>query len=68
MATKKKAAKQSKRFAKLTPEHAALIIDAHDIKDACRAGEERRLMKSNNPELLEAYEALIEFSELVMSK
>lgn len=68
MATKKKAGKPAKRFAKLTPEHAALIIEAHDIKDVCRAGEERRLLKANNPELLDAYLALIEFSELVLSK
>lgn len=44
----------------LTPEHARLIIEAHDID--LDDEEEAELLADNNPELHEAYVALIQFA------
>ncbi len=44
----------------LTKEHAQAIIDAHEIK--MDEGEETEMLEANNPELAEAYRALLEFA------
>ncbi len=44
-----------------TKEHAQMIIDAHEIN--MDEGEETEMLDENNPELAEAYRALLEFAE-----
>lgn len=45
------------KSAALTPEQAQAIIDAHEIN--LDDGEESELLEANNPELYEAYRALL---------
>ena len=47
----------------LTPEQAQAISDAHEIQTMLNNEEEFELLKANNPELLEAYQALVKIAE-----
>ena len=51
----------------LTPEQAQMICDAHDIQSTLSNEEEVELLSENNPELLEAYRALVSIAELTES-
>jgi hypothetical protein len=46
----------------LTSEQAQVIVEAHDILAMMENSEEAELLKENNPELYEAYEALLSLS------
>lgn len=43
----------------LTKEQAILLIDTHEIMQVMESQEEMELLKAHNPELLEAYEVLL---------
>ena len=47
----------------MTPKQAQLIIDAHEIDALLSNEEECDLLEENNPELLEAYQALLAFAD-----
>jgi hypothetical protein len=46
----------------MTQEQARAIIEAHDIASFLEDDEEYELLQANNPQLLRAYEALIELA------
>ncbi|MDP2322521.1 MAG: hypothetical protein Q8N51_00635 [Gammaproteobacteria bacterium] len=46
----------------MTPEQAYWIADANDIFRVMDDDEERELLESNNPELFDAYQALIAYA------
>lgn len=48
----------------MTKDQAMLIIDMHEIDSLMRDDEERELLEENNPELLEAYRALLKIAEI----
>lgn len=43
----------------LTKEQAILLVDTHDVMQVMESQEEMELLKAHNPELLEAYEVLL---------
>lgn len=47
----------------LTKEQAQLLVDTHEIEMLMQNDEEVELLEEHNPELLEAYETLIEIAE-----
>ncbi len=46
----------------LTKEQAIRLIDAHDIMQVMESEEEMELLKEHNPELFEAYDALLDIA------
>lgn len=46
----------------LTPDQAQILVDAHDIMEMIDNDEEVYLLHAQNPELLEAYKALVEIA------
>lgn len=43
----------------MTKEQAQLLVETHEIDRLMENEEERELLRDNNPELFEAYEALL---------
>ena len=43
----------------LTKEQAMMIVEAHEVASIIEDGEERDMLRENNPDLLDAYEALL---------
>lgn len=46
----------------LTKEQAQLLVDTHELDVLIQNEEEVELLEENNPELLEAYETLLEIA------
>jgi hypothetical protein len=47
----------------MTKEQAALLVDAHEVDRLMDDEEEREMLRDNNPELLDAYIALLEMAK-----
>lgn len=52
----------------MNKQQAALIIEAHEIVQALENEEERELLRENNPDLLEAYEAICDYAMVEYQK
>ena len=50
------------RNPRLTKDQAQLLVDTHDIMMVMESEEEMELLRDNNPELLKAYEVLLDIA------